>query len=156
MQGPAKGAMDIEAELTAPSARVRLVHYHFFGPPSSTLRVEDKFRVELCMSPRHRTARACFRDHWNRHRFERIGKVFIVPPGTDVLARSDEASSTTALVCELQAQPILNWFASGFRQRNPGGVDRHANVHRAFSTRRRDLGSSARRRPRVLAAEIDR
>jgi len=74
------------------------------------LRIEGRFRVELCLTARHRTARACFRDYWRADRFERIGRTFIVPPGNVLLARSDEAGSLTSLVCELESQPILDLF----------------------------------------------
>src|SRR5689334_14731646 len=86
----ARGSMDIESELKTSRAQVRLVRYRFREPPDSMLRVDGKFRVELCLTSRHRTARACFRDLWSLHRYERIGALFLVPPGMDVLARSDE------------------------------------------------------------------
>lgn len=74
-----RGAMESTAELTSPSARIQLVHYHFASPPDSMLRVDGKFRIELCLTPRHKSSRACFRDHWKANRFERIGPLFLVP-----------------------------------------------------------------------------
>lgn len=111
--------MDIEAELATPGARIQLVHYHFAAPPNSTLRIEDKFRVELCLTARHRTARACFRDYWKPDRFERVGRAFIVPPANSLLARSDETASLTSLVCELDPARILALF-----DRVPAPTDR--------------------------------
>lgn len=102
-----RGAMEIEAELRAPHTHVRLVHYHFPAPPASTLRVEGKFRLELCLTPRHRSARGCFSDLWSAQRFERIGEIFLLPPSLSMRARSDEATSLTALVCELEADSLL-------------------------------------------------
>jgi AraC family transcriptional regulator len=108
----ARGAMEIEAALCAPSARVQVVHYHFFEPPDSRLHVEGQFRIELCLGRRHRSARGCFHDHWGLHRFERIGSLFVVPPDLNLLARSDEAHSLTSIVCELKAEPLLTLFDS--------------------------------------------
>lgn len=112
--------MEVEAVLAAPSAKVQLVHYHFNRPPASKLRVENKFRVELCLTSRHRSARACFSDVWSTRRFERIGAMFVVPPGMDLLARSDEHDSLTSIVCELSSGPLLELF-----DRLPDPDDRH-------------------------------
>jgi AraC family transcriptional regulator len=59
---------------------------------------------------RHRTARACFVDRWSRHRFERIGTLFAVPPAVIFHAKSDELSSLTSLMCELALKPVLELF----------------------------------------------
>jgi AraC family transcriptional regulator len=104
--------MEVEAELRASSARIQLVHYHFAEPPDSMLRVEGRFRLELCLTSRHPSARACFRDQWGARRFERIGAIFVVPPGLDMLARSDEVGSLTSIVCELNSELILQLFES--------------------------------------------
>jgi len=103
-------AMQIQHELAAPNARVQLVRYNFKSPPSSALRPNDHFRIELCLVPRHRSARGCFPAYWRASRFERIGRVFVVPPGNELLARSDETESLTSIVCELKAQQILEMF----------------------------------------------
>jgi AraC family transcriptional regulator len=110
VQSSVRGAMEIESELCAPGTRVRLVHYHFPAPPHSRLRMDGKFRLDLCLTSRHRSARACYADLWNAQRFERIGAAFIVPPGQNVIACSDEDRSTSSLVCELDADPILRCY----------------------------------------------
>ena len=102
--------MEIEAAIRASIAHVQLLHYRFPSPPESTMRMDDRIRVELALTPRHRSARACFRDHWGSQRFERIGEVFVLPPEVTMLARSDEADGLTALVCELDLQPVLELF----------------------------------------------
>lgn len=110
IQRSARGAMEIEAQLIAPSARVQLVHYHFPAPPESTLRVQGKFRVELCLTARHPSARACFCEHWAANRFERIGDLFVLPPDQTLRAKSDDANSLTSIVCELELEPMLELF----------------------------------------------
>jgi AraC family transcriptional regulator len=104
------GKMQIEAELKAPTALVQLVRYDFYEPPDSTLRIDGKFRIELCLTSRHPSARACFCDHWSTHRFERIGDLFVAPPGVTMLARSDEADSLTSVICQLDLEPVLELF----------------------------------------------
>jgi AraC family transcriptional regulator len=102
--------MEIEAQQASPWASAQLVHYRFPEPPESILRGEDKFRLELCLTSRHRSARACYRDLWNQHRFERIGNIFVVPPTVDMIARSDEDSSLSSIICELDREPVLELF----------------------------------------------
>jgi AraC family transcriptional regulator len=102
--------MDVQAELSAPSAQVRLVQYHFREPPESVVRMEDKIRVELCLSTRHRSARACFSERWSSSRFERIGEVFALPPTIDMTARSDEDRSLSSIICLLELPPVLALF----------------------------------------------
>ena len=96
------------------------MHYHFNVPPDSMLRVDGKFRVELCLTARHRNSRACFRDYWGANRFERIGGLFLVPPGFDLLVRSDEERSLTSVVFELDADYVYDLMS-----KRPGLTDRH-------------------------------
>lgn len=105
-----KGAMDIQASVVTPTAHVQLVRYSFPEPPDSTLNAKETFRVELCLSARHRSARGCFRDPWGPNRFEHIGDVFIAPPGLEMIARSDEDDTLTSIVCELAREPVLELF----------------------------------------------
>jgi AraC family transcriptional regulator len=102
--------MEVQAELRAPNARVQLVRYHFPEPPESVLRPQGTFRLELCLSSRHRGTRGRFRDRWGAQRFERIGDIFLAPPDMELIARSDEASSLTSILCELAAEPVLKLF----------------------------------------------
>jgi AraC family transcriptional regulator len=105
--------MEARAELRSPSALVQLVHYDFATPPDSMLRVDGKFRIELCLTSRHRSSRACFRDHWSENRFERIGPLFLVPPSHDMLVRSDEKHSRC---------PGFTTHRSSYRARHPSAA----------------------------------
>ena len=102
--------MEIAAQLSTPIAQVQLVHYHFPEPPQSVLPAIDSFRVELCITSRHRSSRACFRDRWSPNRFEPIGDLFLAPPHHDLEARSDESGSLTSILCHLAREPVLELF----------------------------------------------
>jgi AraC family transcriptional regulator len=104
------GAKEIVAELRAPMAAIELVHFHCAEPSEWLLRGEGKFRIDQCLTSRPRSSRGCFRSHWTRHRFERIGDVFLVPPCADLVARTDEAGDHTSIVCHLEADAILSLF----------------------------------------------
>ncbi len=110
MKARAKAEMKVEAELTVPSAQVQLVHYQFGEAPQSVVRMEDTIRVELGLTPRHRTARACFADRWNSSRFERIGELFALPPTIDMTAKSDETHSMHSIICQLALEPVIALF----------------------------------------------
>jgi AraC family transcriptional regulator len=110
MERTAKGAIEVEAELNVLNAQVQLVHYRFAEPPSSMLRVENRFRLELSLTSRHRSARGCFREHWGARRFERIGDVFMLPPSMDMLAQSDEDESISSIVCSLEAESVIAMY----------------------------------------------
>ncbi len=107
---PAKGAIEVEAELRSPAASCSLVHYQFTEPPDSRVPAGDTFRLELCLTSRHRSARACYSDHWSSQRFEHVGDLFVIPPGAVVRARSDEAAPMTSIICQLQPQLLLSLF----------------------------------------------
>lgn len=102
--------MEVEGELRAPSALVQLVQYRFGEPPASVMRMEDTIRIELCLSARHRSARACFPDRWNQSRYERIGNVFVLPPTLDAQVRSDEFNPLKSVVCQFALAPVLALF----------------------------------------------
>jgi AraC family transcriptional regulator len=107
--------MDVVAELLAPNARIQLVRYRFSEAPDGLVYRNDSIRLDLCLGFRHRSARACFVDDWPAERFEPIGALFAVPPGTTVRARSDERSALSSLVCELKLTPVLELFDSQVR-----------------------------------------
>ncbi|MBW2942528.1 helix-turn-helix transcriptional regulator [Zhongshania aquimaris] len=97
----ATATMRIEAELRAPVAAAQLVHYRL-DEPADNLQSEDaSYRLDLCLTPRPRNARACYPQRWGRDRFERLGKVFVVPPGELLHSRSDERGEQASLLFQL-------------------------------------------------------
>lgn len=105
-----RAAMDTEAELCVPTARAQLVEYRFDEPPQSVLHIEDTIRIELCLTERHRSARASFVDLWPSRRFERIGDIFVVPPMVRTRVRADECAPIRSVVCHLDLAPLLAMF----------------------------------------------
>jgi AraC family transcriptional regulator len=104
------GAIDVEGRLSAPAATVQLVHYRFAEPPDSVLESDGTFRLELCLSGRHRSTRGRFPDAWSPQRFERIGDLFVLPPDMDLAARSDDAAPLTSILCQLKSEIVLELF----------------------------------------------
>ncbi|WP_428310619.1 helix-turn-helix transcriptional regulator [Hydrocarboniphaga sp.] len=104
--------MTIDAEIRVPMATAQLVRFDVFGPASGVLRPTGDYRVDLSLTPRPSNARGCYDRHWNPHRYERLGKVFLVPPGEVMQARSDGASTQTSMLLHIDQQLIpdrLEW-----------------------------------------------
>jgi AraC family transcriptional regulator len=106
----AQAMMTVDAELRVPVATAQLVRFHMVGPADNILREEERYWLDLCLTPRPENARACYRDRWSPHRFERIGKVFLLPPGETMQARSDGDSSQASVLCHLHPEQIGKWF----------------------------------------------
>lgn len=110
MQIGRQGTLNVEAQLASGFATAEVVHYSFFQPPDSQLQGAHSFRIELSLSPRHRSARGSFADFWGQHRFERIGDLFILPPEMRLRTRCDEQSPLSAIVCELEQSAVMQLF----------------------------------------------
>lgn len=102
--------MRVDAEIRVPVAKAQLVRFDMTGPADNILRDEDSYWLDLCLTPRPPNTRGCFVDHWNPHRFERIGKVFLVPPREAMHAKSDGHSSQASILCHLNPEPLRRWF----------------------------------------------
>lgn len=111
----AQASMKIEAELCAPVAAAQLVKFHFDEPPDSVVRQDKRIRLDLCLTPRPRNARAGYPDRWNASRFESLGRLFLVAPGESLRARSDESGDQSSLLCQLDPDALQEWFDSELR-----------------------------------------
>jgi AraC family transcriptional regulator len=110
MDRPAVKMMTIEGELRGSLATAQLVRFHFPEPVESILHDNDTYRVDLCLTPRPRNTRACYLDRWKSRRFERIGDIFLVPPGEHMLAMSDGNCKQDSIICQLHPQAMNEWF----------------------------------------------
>ena len=109
MERATGNVMTIEAELRVPIATAQLVRFHF-PEPADNMFCQDRYQLDLCLTPRPRNARACYPDRWSLDRFERIGNVFLVPPGEAMLARSDDCGQQTSIICQLHPESMRAWF----------------------------------------------
>lgn len=110
MGHPVNGPMTVEAELRAPIATAQLVHFHLTAPADNIFCEEKVYRVDMCLTPRPRNARASYLDHWSPHRFERLGHIFLAPPGEAMRVRSDDVCQQSSLICQLNPEPMRVWF----------------------------------------------
>jgi len=110
MERPENGLMTVEAELRVPAATVQVVHYLFVEPIAGALREDEDYRLDLCLTPRPRNARACYSDRWAPHHFERLGPVWFLPPGETLQACSDGGRRQRSLVCHVRAEQMRAWL----------------------------------------------
>lgn len=137
MGHPAQYQVTIEAELRAPVATAQIVHFLSVEPADNVMTKDDVYRVDMCLTPRPRNARACYPDRWNPHRFERIGNVFLAPPGEAIRVRSDDSCQQSSLICQLNPEPMQVWLDGDLEWTEPrlaASLDiRNANIRSLLS-----------------------
>ncbi len=102
--------LKVEAELSVPVGTAQLARFDMTAPVDATMTVKNTYWLDLCLTPRPQNARACYLDHWNPQRFEKLGKLFLLPAGEALQARSDGCTSQTSLVCQLNPEQLQQWF----------------------------------------------
>jgi len=110
MGQPLEEMLKIGTEVRVPVATAQLVQFHFTDPIDIVMFDRDAYWLDLCLEPRPSNARACYLDHWTAQRFERIGKVYLLPPGETIQTRSDGAASHTSILCHLHPEALSRWF----------------------------------------------
>jgi AraC family transcriptional regulator len=123
----------IEAELCVSVATAQLVRFDLAEPVDNVMKHESVYRFDLSLTPRMRNARACYCNHWSANRFERLGDIFVVPPGEAMQARSD-GGHQASIVCKLRPELIRTWFGGELEwtdRRLQAGLDiSDANIRR--------------------------
>jgi AraC family transcriptional regulator len=109
MQHAESTPMKLDAELSVAAATVWLARFHFPQPIEHIKQEVDAYWLDHCLTPRPADTRACYRERWSPHRFERIGDVFVVPPGESLHTRSNGGAPQTSIVCQLKPEPLRAW-----------------------------------------------
>lgn len=126
----------LNAEIHVPLATTQLVRFHATQPSDNILREEETYWIDLCLTPRPPNARGCYLDRWSPHRFERLGEVFMCPPGERMHARSDAGPPQTSVLCHLRPESLRRWFEADLDwtdRRLEAGLDiTDANVRRVL------------------------
>jgi|HubBroStandDraft_1064217.scaffolds.fasta_scaffold00032_59 AraC family transcriptional regulator len=97
----------VTAELLSNAARAQIVE--MLGPYDHLVPVHDAFCVVLRLTPGSHDVRACYPDRWGEHRFERVGDLFVIPPGEVMHVRS-EIGRTTGISCRFDPLLLSKWF----------------------------------------------
>lgn len=103
--------MTVEQELVGEAITAQIVR---FDMPSSTEAVmldPHALQINMCLTPRPVDARACYRQRWGTHRFERLGDIFLMPPGEELHLRSGSGKQSS-LLCYLRPEAITSIFGT--------------------------------------------
>jgi AraC family transcriptional regulator len=110
MPQPIEEMLTVGAEMRMPLGIAQLVQLKVIDPIDIVMFDRDAYWLELCLSPRARNARACYRDHWTAQRFERIGSIYCLPPGETIQTRSDAGAQHDSILCHLHPASMTQLF----------------------------------------------
>lgn len=125
-RGPESWNISPEGDIILPSLTARLIRFHMHEPTRHRLWRADRYWLDMCLTPRPDKARAGFPDHWGPHRFERLGDIFMAPPGHVMHTRSDAGGDQLSIVCEIGQDFFAEWLEPDFEwtdRRLEAGLD---------------------------------
>lgn len=105
--GP-ESLVTVHARMELPSATVELQRVNLPEEFEGRLPLSHEHRIDYSLTRRTPDARLSFEDDWPRHRFEPLGKVYLVPAGRQMRARS-AAGSQEAVICHLKQTALEEW-----------------------------------------------
>lgn len=101
--------MIVEAELIGQAISAQVVRFDIPSPTAATLEGGDCYHINMCLTPRPQGAQAGYPDRWGPHRFDRLGDIFMVPPGERLLVRGGSVRQSS-LTCQLPAEAVHSLF----------------------------------------------
>lgn len=99
--------MIVDAELSVPTMTAQIARFIIPAPTAAVLRDERFYNLNMCLTPRPLNARACYRAHWGPHRFERLGDIFLLPPGEELLIKGGSGRQYS-LLCQFRPEAIAD------------------------------------------------
>lgn len=119
-----------EAELPIPHGVARIMRLSNDRATNHMFRRGDHYWLDLCLTPRPTQARGCYSERWGPHRFERLGEIFLVPPGEVLHIRTEAGDNQASIACEIHADAVDRWLDTGAKgglewtdRRLEGGLD---------------------------------
>lgn len=112
MSSASPALMTVEAELKLPVATTQIAHFTLKQPIETSRQQDRSCWLDLSLTPRTPNAQASFQSRWSPHRFERLGRVFMIPPGEVLRARSDSGTQTS-VICLLNDDVLQHWLGAG-------------------------------------------
>ena len=90
----------VDAELTGTNLSAQLVRFDIPAPTDALVATAPHYQINMCLTPRPLNARACYRQRWGSNRFERLGDIFMVPPGEHLQFRGGSGRQLS-IVCQI-------------------------------------------------------
>jgi AraC family transcriptional regulator len=98
-------SVEVETELVGSAMTAQLVRFDIPAPTEAMLRDDHAYLINMCLTPRPLNARAGYRERWGPHRFERLGDIFMIPPGESLQIKGGSGRQDS-LVCAIRADAI--------------------------------------------------
>lgn len=90
----------VDAEMTGANLSAQVVRFIIPEPTDTLVATEPHYQINMCLTPRPLNARACYRQRWGPNRFERLGDIFMVPPGEHLQFRGGSGRQLS-IVCQI-------------------------------------------------------
>ena len=103
----ASGTIAIEATQRYRTVELQFSHLELTQRHQHWVRPGAAYHIDLCITPRL-SSRMRF-DRWVPNRFERLGRLFVVPPG-EALAVWNDLGRESILMCSISADAINRWL----------------------------------------------
>ena len=100
-----QATLTVEAELSSPTHTAQIVRFDIPAPTAAVLCDSQAYHINMCLTPRPIDARAAYRQHWGPHRLDRLGDIFLIPPGEQLYIRGGSIQQAS-LVCLLRPSEI--------------------------------------------------
>ena len=100
---------EVEVRLEFPMVSIEVQRYDLPCDIEIDLPACEDLRLDLSLTARVPQARLSFQQHWPAHRFEQPGRLFLVPPGKSLRARSS-GGTQQSLICQLRTTAMTNCF----------------------------------------------
>lgn len=98
-------SLTVDAEWHGPDFSAQLVRFDIPAPTDALIATERVYQINMCLTPRPLHARACYRHRWGPNRFERLGDIFMVPPGEQLQFRGDSGRQIS-IICRMAPEAI--------------------------------------------------
>lgn len=96
----ANATMTVDAELAGPAIIAQIVRFDMPEPTASVHAIEDRYHLNMCLTPRPLSSRGGYAKRWGPHRMERLGDIFLLPPGESLFIRGGSGRQAS-LICHI-------------------------------------------------------
>ncbi|WP_248005844.1 helix-turn-helix transcriptional regulator [Novosphingobium sp. HR1a] len=79
-----RSKMSIDAQLETRGVTAQIVRFDIPDPTDTVHAVGRDYHVNMCLTPRPLQSRGGYRKRWGPHRLERLGDIFVLPPGEEL------------------------------------------------------------------------
>lgn len=100
-----RSRVSVQSERRSPIGMVQIARYTLRDPVDVIVPEGDTYQLNMAMVPRPAKARGHYCRHWSSDRYDRLGLIWMAPPGEPVRFRS-EPGTTTSVHCSLKPEAV--------------------------------------------------